>query len=82
MFKKPSKTPLELCNILTYISCINTLASGNSPLAQLVKELDLCSFLCVLQRLWDQDQVEPIHNVSIQHSCNTINILEGEWGEG
>ena len=29
------------CNNLTYISSINTWASGDSPLAQLVKELDL-----------------------------------------
>ena len=39
------------CNILTYISSINTWASGDSPLAQLVKELDLCLCLCVIRRL-------------------------------
>ena len=39
------------CNILTYVSFINTWASGDSPLAQLVKELDLCLFLCVMRRL-------------------------------
>ena len=39
------------CNILTYVSSINTWASGDSPLAQLVKELDLCLFLCVMRRL-------------------------------
>ena len=38
-------------NILMYINSINTWASGDSPLAQLVKELDLCLFLCVLRRL-------------------------------
>ena len=39
------------CNILMYISSINTWASGDSPLAQLVKELDLCLYLCVIRRL-------------------------------
>ena len=42
---------VAICNILTYISSINTCASGDSPLAQLVKELDLCLFLCVIRRL-------------------------------
>ena len=42
---------VPLCNILTYISSINTWASGDSPLAQLVKELDLCLYLCVIRRL-------------------------------
>ena len=32
-------------NILTYISSVNTWASGDFPLAHLVKELDLCLFL-------------------------------------
>ena len=39
------------CNILMYISSINTWASGNSPLAQLVKELDLYLYLCVIRKL-------------------------------
>ena len=42
---------IAVCNILTYISSINTWASGDSPLAQLVTELDLCLFLCVMRRL-------------------------------
>ena len=42
---------IAVCNILTYISSIKTWASGDSPLAQLVKELDLCLFLCVVRRL-------------------------------
>ena len=42
---------VSYCNILTYVSSINTWASGDSPLAQLVKELDLCLFLCVMRRL-------------------------------
>ena len=42
---------LLTCNILMYISSINTWASGDSPLAQLVKELDLCLFLCVIRQL-------------------------------
>ena len=40
-----------VCNILMYISPINTWASGDSPFAQQVKELDLCLFLCVIRRL-------------------------------
>ena len=36
-----------MCNILMYISSVNTWPSGDSPLAQLVKELDLCLYLCV-----------------------------------
>ena len=36
------------CNILTYVSSINTWASEDFPLAQLVKELDLCLFLRVI----------------------------------
>ena len=41
----------SVCNILTYISSINTWASVDSPLAQLVKELDSCLFLCVIRKL-------------------------------
>ena len=36
----------SLCNILMYISSLNTWASRDSPLAHLVKELDLC-YICV-----------------------------------
>ena len=35
------------CNILMCTGSVNTWASEDSPLAQLVKELDLCLFLCV-----------------------------------
>ena len=42
---------LEVCNILTNIGSVNAWASGDSPLAQLVKELDLCLFLCVIRSL-------------------------------
>ena len=52
-------------NILTYISSINTWASGDSRLAQLVKELDLCLFLCVIRRLQVRDTAEPINNFSL-----------------
>ena len=55
------------CNILTYIYqfYINTWASGDSPLAQLVKELDLCLFLCVIRRLWVWDTAETINKISL-----------------
>ena len=39
------------CNIVMYISSINTCVSGDSPLAQLVKELDLCLYMVVIRRL-------------------------------
>ena len=48
-----------------YISSVNTWASGDSPLAQLVKELDLCLSLGVIQSLWDQLRAEPINNLSL-----------------
>ena len=54
-----------VCNILLYISSINTWASGDSPLAQLVKELDLCLFLCVMRRLCVRDTAESINNFSL-----------------
>ena len=52
------------CNILTYISSINTWASGDSPLAQLVKELDLCLYLwsiksCVFETQKNQSIISP-----------------------
>ena len=46
----------NFCNIPTYISSVNTWDSGDSgdsSLAQLVKELDLCLFLYGTQRPWD-----------------------------
>ena len=49
---------------LPYISSVNNWASGDSPLAQLVKELDLCLYLCVIQSLWDRLGAEPINNFS------------------
>ena len=44
---------LLVCNILTYISSLNTWASEDSPLAQLTKELHSL-YLCVIQSLWDR----------------------------
>ena len=41
------------------------MAFGDSPLAQLVKELDLCLFLCVIQSLWVRLPEEPINNFSL-----------------
>ena len=51
LFWKQIGRHITSCNILTYVSSINTWASGDSPLAQLVKELDLCLYLCVIRRL-------------------------------
>ena len=51
-----------------YISSVNTWASRDSPLGQLVKELDLCLFLCVIQSLWDRDATEPIRNLSSHYN--------------
>ena len=45
-----------------YISSVNTWASGDSSLAHLVKELDLCLFVCVIRGPWDQFPAEPIDN--------------------
>ena len=45
-----------------YISSVNIWASGDFPLAQLVKEVDLCLYLCVIKRLWDRNPVELINN--------------------
>ena len=53
------------CNMLMYICSSNTSASGDSPLAQLVVELDLCLFLCVTQSPWDRLPAEPINNLSL-----------------
>ena len=39
----------------------------DSLLAQLVKELDLCLFLFLIQRLRDRNPVEPISNFSLQY---------------
>ena len=39
--------------------------SGDSPLAQLVKELDLCLYLCLSRRLQVRDAAEPINNFSL-----------------
>ena len=47
-----------------YISAINTWASADSPLAQLVQELDLCSYMCVIQSMPDRLQAEPINTFS------------------
>ena len=58
-----------MCNILTYISSINTWASRDSPLAQLVKELDLCLFLCVIRRLRVRDTAERINNLPSHYTC-------------
>ena len=43
-------------------SSINIWASGDSPLAQLVKELDLCLCLCITRRLWVGDTAEPFNS--------------------
>ena len=59
------------CNILIYISSVNTWAPGDSPLAQLVKRLDLCLFLCVIQRLWARLPTEPINILTYISSVNT-----------
>ena len=54
----------EYCNILMYISSFNTWASGDFPLAQLVKELALFLYLCVIEMPPDQLHAEPINNFS------------------
>ena len=55
------------CNILTYITSVNTWTSGDSPLSQLVKELELCLFLSVIQRYLDQVSTGTINNYSTVH---------------
>ena len=55
---------LSDCNIPMFISSFNTWASGNSTLAQLVKELHLFLFLCVIRRLCDRLPAEPINNLT------------------
>ena len=50
-----------------YNSSINTWALDDSPLAQLVKDLDLCLFLCVIQRPWDRLPAESINYLSLQY---------------
>ena len=79
------------CNILTYISSINTWASGDSPLAQLDKELELCLFLCVIRRLQVRDTAEPINNISLPTTrvkeieanlCFAIFEMAAIFGEG
>ena len=55
-----------------YITSINTWASGDCPLAQLVKELDLCLFLCVTKRVLDPVPSEPISNSSIQFNKDQV----------
>ena len=59
-----------MLHVLTYINSVNTWASGDSPLAQLVKELDLC----VIQSLWDRLPEEPINynNRSSHYSINEV----------
>ena len=47
-----------------YISSVNTWTSGDSPLAQLVEELGLCLYLCVIQSPW------ILHSVSIHSSVS------------
>ena len=47
------------------INSVETWASEDSPLAQLVKELDLCYFLCVIQSPWDGLPPESINNFSL-----------------
>ena len=46
LLKKGGKTVKTRYNILKYTSSINTWPSGDSSSAQLIKELDLCLFLC------------------------------------
>ena len=67
-----------VCNILTYISSINTWASGDSPLAQLVKELDLCLYLCIIRRLWVRDTAEPINNLPSHYMVRCLKILPSQ----
>ena len=52
-------------SIVISLPTINTWASGDSPLAQLVKELDLSLFLCVIRRPWNRRPAEPINNFSL-----------------
>ena len=70
---------LYYCNNLTYISSVNTWASGGSPLAQLVKELDLCLFLCVIQTLWDRLSAEPINNLHGRDASYSLQLSVGNW---
>ena len=67
------------CNILMYISSVNTWASCDSPLAQLVKELDLCLFLCVIRRQWDRLPAEPINNFSPYNTVLFFNRPESGY---
>ena len=71
-------TSIPLCNILTYVSSINTWASGDSPLAQLVKELDLCLYLCVIRRLQVRDAAEPINNLPSHYMVRCLKILPSQ----
>ena len=51
------------------INSINTCASGDSPLAQLVKELDLGLFLCVIGKLLGGNETVPINNTVRSSQC-------------
>ena len=54
-------------NILMYISSVNTWASGDVPLGQLVKHLASCLYLCVIQSPWGRLTAEPINNSSVNY---------------
>ena len=52
------------------MSVLLTPGLRDSPLAQLVKELDLCLFLCVIQRQWDQQLEVTLSQGQIKVSFN------------
>ena len=62
-----------MCYTLTCMSSFNTWAFGDSPLTQLVKELDMCLFLCVNQRT----KIESQQSHSIFAIQNMVEIPQG-----
>ena len=59
-----------------YINSVNLLCR-DFLLAQLVGELHLCLFLCVIQRHWDQLPAEAINNCCTVHGgdASSLNLL-------
>ena len=55
--------------ISSHIPALLTLRHlADSPLAQLAKELDLCLFLCGIQKHWDQVPAATMN------TCFTVNL--------